>query len=147
MQVRGRVERWREGPINRFLLCSVLAKQARRLGGMIPEMRVAELIAVAWRNCADHKIEIAIDRNTPDVIRNQAAQMFLRAEFCTNHLGGWLPSGSQTGNGVSIVRWQAGESRTEEGASPARIGAGVHVSMGARVDSPDSCGGLSSLDE
>ena len=80
---RGRVLRARtntkllcEGPVNLYLLCAVVSKQTRRLERLMPEERIAELITIALRNCADHEFEIQVDGNTPDVIREAAARMF-----------------------------------------------------------------------
>lgn len=49
------------------LHCSHQANAA--LGPLIPEMSVAKLIGVAWRNYAEHEVEIHIDGNAPNVIR------------------------------------------------------------------------------
>jgi len=76
VRVEGSPELRLEGVINRFLLCSVVAKQARRMGRLIPEMRVAELIGVAWRNCAEREVHVYLDSNVPNVIREQATEMF-----------------------------------------------------------------------
>ena len=65
-----------EVPVNSYLLCAVVSKHTRRLGRLMPEERIAELITIALRNCADHEFEIQVDANTPDVIREEAARMF-----------------------------------------------------------------------
>lgn len=84
-RVRTGIELWRERPVNRYLLCAVLSKQARRLGRLIPELGVGELIGVALRNCTEHRVEIQLDRNTPDAIREEATRIFppvKRSEAC-----------------------------------------------------------------
>ena len=65
-----------EGQVNLYLLCAVVSKQTRRLERLMPEERIAELITIALRNCADHEFEIQVDGNTPDVIHEAAARMF-----------------------------------------------------------------------
>jgi hypothetical protein len=139
-----------EGAINRFLLCSVLAKQARRLGRLIPEMRVAELIGVAWRYCAEHEVHVYVDGHVPNVIREQVTEM------CP--LGGRLsdtravcavtmPWG-QAGNGLSTVEQQRREKARpeEERSRPSGIGADIHVFVGTGFDSADSCRNLSGFE-
>lgn len=149
MRVLSGLELWRERPINRYLLCSVLAQQARRLGRLIPEMRVSELIGVAWQNCTEHRVKVLIDGNTPKVIREEAAQMFPLAELSTSPLavGAVTLQESQTANEFSSIEWHTGQKdgQGEEGASPPRIGADNHVSMGASVDSFDRGGTLPSI--
>lgn len=65
-----------EAPVNLYLLCAVVSKQTRRLGRLLPEERIAELITMALRNYADHEFEIQLANNTPEMIREQVAQMF-----------------------------------------------------------------------
>jgi len=60
MQVQSRMKLWREAPINSFLLCTVLAKQARRLGRLQPDRRIPELITIALRNCADYELVLEV---------------------------------------------------------------------------------------
>lgn len=136
--------------INRFLMCSVLAKQTRRLGRLIPELRVAELIGVAWRNCAEQEVQVSLDGNVPKVIREQAAKMFPLAEFPATPetvAGGTLPR-SQTDNAVSTIEQQRDTqaSPQEERSSPLRTGADIHLSVGTRLDSADSYRNLSGFE-
>ena len=142
MRAESRREVWLEGVINRFLLCSVLAKQTRRLGRLIPEMRVAELIGVAWRKCAEHDVQICIDGNVPNVIREQAAEMFPLAELSATPeaVGGATLLRSETGNGGSTIEPQRGEKGgpEEERSSPSSIGADIDLSLGSNLDSANS---------
>lgn len=65
-----------EGPVNLYLLCTVVSKKTRRLGRLMPEERIAELITIALRNCADHEFEIQWVGRVPELIREEAARMF-----------------------------------------------------------------------
>jgi hypothetical protein len=53
MQARSWTKLKRQGSVNSFILCTVLAKQTRRLGRLMPDRRVPELIRMALKNCAD----------------------------------------------------------------------------------------------
>lgn len=129
-----------EGVTNRFLLCSVLAKQTRRLGRLIPAMRVAELIGVAWRNCTEHEVQVHMDGNVPNVIREEAAAMFALAELSAAPVAvgsSTLPK-SQTLNGLSTIEQRRGEQAgSEERSSPSHTEADIHVSVGTCLDSAD----------
>lgn len=118
-------------PVNLFLLCTVVSKQTRRLGRLMPEERTAELITIALRNCADHEFEIQVDGNTPDVIREAAARMFPPARI------------AKATNAVSAGRGQqATEGRQMHGESSYKVATGAHVSGGNGVDSPGPCRNL-----
>lgn len=121
-----------EGPVNLYLLCAVVSKQTRRLERLMPEERIAELIKIALRNCADHEFEIQVDGNTPDVIREEAARMFPPAGI------------ANATNAVSAIGGQqATEGRQIHGESPLyKVSTGIHVSGGNGVDSPDPCRNL-----
>lgn len=41
----------------------------------MPEKRIAELITVALKNCADHELELEVGAGAPRVLREQAAQL------------------------------------------------------------------------
>lgn len=75
MQAQSRMKLWREGPVNSFLLCAVLAKQTRRLGRLMPDRRIPELITIAWKNCADYEFALDVDEGGPEVVRAEAMQM------------------------------------------------------------------------
>ena len=132
-----------EGPVNLYLLCSVVSKQTRRLERLMPEERIAELITIALRNCADHEFEIQMDGNSPDVIREAAARMFPPARIANAALGSSSDQSDrrQTENAVSAIGGQqATEGRQIHGVSHLyNVATGIHVSAGNGVDSPDSC--------
>ena len=150
MRVESSVDLRLEGASNRFLLCSVVAKQARRLGRLIPEMRVAELIGVARRNCAEHSVQVYIVGCVPDVIREEAAAMFPLSEASpiSEACGGATLPRSETSDGLSkIGHQQAGKAgREEERSCPSCNGTDNHVSLGADLDSADSHRNLSGFE-
>ena len=93
----------------------------------MPEERIAELIKIALRNCADHEFEIQVDGNTPDVIREAAARMFPPAGIANATNAVWAIGGQQ-----------ATEGRQIHGESPLyKVAKGIHVFGGNGVDSPD----------
>src|SRR5215472_1995960 len=134
-----------EGAINRFLLCSVLAKQARRLGRLIPEMRVAELIGVARRNCAEHSVQVYVDGNVPNVIREEAMAMFPLGEASpiSAACGDATLPRSQIGDGFSTIE-QQGHGGT--GSEEESFRAGIHVSVRTGLNSVDSYRNLSGFE-
>lgn len=138
-----------EGPVNLYLLCAVVSKQTRRLGRLLPEERIAELITMALRNYADHEFEIQLPNNAPEMIREEAAQMFPPGRI-PKAAPGLSPNQShkrQTGNAVSAIDGQeATEGRQTHGESHLyQAATGIHVSVGIGVDSPDSGSNLPSF--
>src|SRR5260370_14547144 len=75
MQGQSRMKLWREGQVNSFLLCTVLAKQTRRLERLMPDRRIAELITIALKNCADYELALEVDPGVPEVVRDEAMQI------------------------------------------------------------------------
>lgn len=65
----------RVAPVNSFLLCTVLAKQTRRLGRLLPDRRIAELITIALKNCADYELALDLGPGVPEVVRTEAMQI------------------------------------------------------------------------
>ena len=59
-------------PVNSFLLCTVLAKQTRRLGRLMPDRRIPELITIALKNCADYELVLDVGPGVPEVVRDEA---------------------------------------------------------------------------
>jgi hypothetical protein len=147
VRVRTSLDLWRLSQINHYLLCAVVSKQARRLGRLIPEMRVPELIGVALRNCAEHRLEVQIDSNTPEVIREEAACMFSMVDRSGVSVSAATSAGSQAGNGASNLGQQAGDENIPEkkGAALSTAQVDIHISVGADIQSPDSCCNLPSL--
>ena len=132
-----------EAPVNLYLLCTVVSKKTRRLGRLMPEERIAELITIALRNCADHEFEIQWEGRVPELIREEAARMFPPVSI-PNPVLGSSPDQSdrrQSGNPVSASDGQQttegiqsqGEPDLEEPTTS------IHVSVGTGVDSFDSC--------
>jgi len=75
MQAPSRMKLWREGQVNSFLLCTVLAKQTRRLERLMPDRRIPELIMLALTNCADYELALDVDAGVPGVVREEAMQL------------------------------------------------------------------------
>src|SRR3989442_14752534 len=75
MQAQSRMKSWREGPVNCFLLCTILAKQTRRLERLMPDRRIPELITIALKNCADYELALDVDPGVPEVVREEAMQI------------------------------------------------------------------------
>ena len=144
MRVRTNHQLHNVGPVNRYLLCAVLAKQTRRLGKMIPEMRVAELIGVALRNCTEHLVGIQMDQNTPDVIREEAAQMFPLTELpeaCLVSSLAPLDRSQAESEASANEKGEGGECGSNEDGS--NVPVDVFVGDGVRI--PDSCTHIASF--
>src|SRR5216684_5449427 len=75
MQALSRMKLWRMGQVNSFLLCTVLAKQTRRLEQLMPDRRIPELIMLALKNCADYELTLDVDAGVPEVVREEAMQI------------------------------------------------------------------------
>ena len=58
MRARTNMKLLCESPANSYLLRAVAFKQTRRLGRLLPNERVADLITMTLRNCTDHELEI-----------------------------------------------------------------------------------------
>ena len=72
MRAPWRMKSGHETPVNSFLLCTVLARQTRRLGRLLPDRRIAELITIAMKNCADYELALDLGPGIPEVVRNEA---------------------------------------------------------------------------
>jgi hypothetical protein len=136
-----------EGPVNLYLLCTVVSKKARRLGRLMPEERIAELITIALRNCADHEFEIQWEGRVPELIREEAARIFPPVS-----LPRAVPDSSpdqsdrrQSGNTVSASDGQQATEGSQTQGEPdmEEPTTGIHVSVGTDVGSCDSCRNLS----
>src|SRR5260370_16993500 len=75
MQAQSRMKLWREGQVNSFLLCTVLAKQTRRLERLMPDRRIPELIMLALKTCADYELALDVDAGVPEVVREAEIQI------------------------------------------------------------------------
>jgi hypothetical protein len=69
MQAQSRMRLWGEGRVNSFLLCTILAKQTRRLGRMMPDRHIPELITIAMENFADYELTLDVDAGVPEIVR------------------------------------------------------------------------------
>lgn len=129
-----------EGPVNVYLLCAVVSKQTRRLARLLPEERVAELITIALRNCADHKLDIRMDGNVPQVIREEAARMFPSSGSRNPSLDSsdGQSDGSQHRDASSGFGGREVRERQTDGTVDFREAeTDIHGSVGRAVDSPD----------
>ena len=137
MQAQSRMKSWREGPVNCFLLCTILAKQTRRLERLMPDRRIPELITIALKNCADYELALDVDAGAPEVVRKEAMQIGRVTRRPAVTSGTELWQGSQVADAVPV---SAGQVMTEgEPADKTSLfgeGAiGAHLSVGNRADS------------
>jgi hypothetical protein len=141
MEAQSRMRLWRGAPVNAFLLCTVLAKQTRRLGRLLPDRRIPELIAIALKNCVDYELALEVDPGVPEVVREEAMQIGRLAR--RPELG--VPSDpvrSERSQGADTVS-ATGRQGAAEG-EPAREASlfgetaiGSHLSVGSLIDSTD----------
>ena len=138
----------RVAPVNAFLLCTVLAKQTRRLGRLLPDRRIAELITIAMRNCADYELALDLGPGVPEVVRNEAMQIgriSRRSEPPVASIPG-RSERSQFANAVSAASQSAAEREPAGQASLPGEGAfGAHPPVGSSVDFYDSRRNLSGV--
>lgn len=140
MQAQSRMKVWREGRVNSFMLCTVLAKQTRRLGRLMPDRRVPDLITMALKNCADYELALDVGAEVPEVLRKEATQigrLTRRPESTTSSPE--QRERSQIADAVSANRGQgATESKSaDEGSILGERSIDTHLSVGGRVDPPD----------
>jgi len=129
----------RIAPVNPFLLCTVLARQTRRLGKVLPERRIAELIAIAMKNCADYELALDLGPGVPEVVRAEAMQigrLWKHPEPAISCLGG--TEKSQFATAVSASERSAAEAAPAwEVSLLAESTTGSHISAGRAVEPPD----------
>jgi len=131
-----------EAPVNCFLLCTVVAKQTRRLARLIPDRQTPELITIALKNCAHHELGLDVDAGAPEVVRQQATQIGLP----TRHLESAVASSrelSERSQIANAVLAMDGQDMAEGGAAdqPSILSysaVDTHLSVGSRIDSLDS---------
>lgn len=127
--------------VNSFLLCSVLAKQARRLRRLLPDRRIAELIAVAMKNCADYEIGLELCPDAPQIVRTEAMQIGRLTRRMEPSAASSFESkeASKAADVISVTQKDAREDEPADEGSLPRDGANrPHVSVGSHVDSLDS---------
>src|SRR5216684_3309539 len=140
MQAPSRMKSWREGPVNCFLLCTILAKQTRRLERLMPDRRIPELITIALKNCADYELALDVDAGAPEVVRKEAMQIgrVMRRPGVASSREPW--EGSLAADAVPV---SAGQVTTEGDPAdrPSLFGEGAigaRLSAGYRADSLES---------
>jgi hypothetical protein len=147
IDAQSRIKSGRVAPCNAFLLCTVLAKQTRRLGRLLPDRRIAELIAIAMRNCADYELALDLGPGVPEVVRTEAMQIGRLTRRLEPPLVSSLGpmEGSQVADAASPVQQDTGEPEPAgKGASLGQSANGSDISVGSAVDSFDSRSSLSS---
>src|SRR5713101_4573461 len=148
MQAQSRMKLWREGQVNSFLLCTVLAKQTRRLERLMPDRRIAELITIALKNCADYELALEVDPGVPEVVRGEAMQIGQltgrqEPQVASGH---GRTEGSQFADAVSAAAQDAAEREPAAEASlPGKSAMRAHLSVGSSVDFTDFRRDLSSV--
>lgn len=130
-----------EGAINCFLLCAVAAKQARRLGRLMPDRQTPELITIALKNCAQHELELDVDAGAPEVVRQEAMQIGRLTKYLepdASSLQRW--ERSQIANAVLFTAGQgvARERTAPEPPLPSKSAIGTHLSVDGGIGSLDS---------
>jgi len=130
----------RVAPVNSFLLCTVLAMQTRRLGRLLPDRRIAELIAIAMKNCRDYELALDLSPGVPEVVRAEAMQI----GRLTRRPEPPMPSsfaGTDKSQFTAVVSAPAESAADAEPACEASLlgeNATVsHISVGGAVESPD----------
>lgn len=149
MQAQSRMRLWREGRVNSFLLCTILAKQTRRLGRMMPDRHIPELITIAMENCADYELRLDVDAGVPEVVREEAMQigrLTRRPEpAVASRTGAWVRS-----QVADVASTSGGQGTTESGPADdaPRFGKDAidaHLSVSRRGDSLDFSRNLHSV--
>jgi hypothetical protein len=138
----------RVAPLNSFLLCTVLAKQRRRLGRLLPDRRIAELITIALTNCADYELALDLGPGVPEVVRAEAMQIgrLTRRPEPSVASGHGRTEGSQSADVIAAVTQGAGEVRPPgEAGLFGESTRGAHISVGSSIDSFDSRSDLFSV--
>ena len=145
MQAQSRMKLWREGRVNSFLLCTVLAKQTRRLGRMMPDRHIPELITIALKNCADYELTLDVDAGVPEVVREEAMQigrLTRRPEPAVTSTVTSSPGRWERSQIAAVVPARGGQRAT--GGEPVdkaplfgEGAIGACLPMGSRVDSRD----------
>jgi hypothetical protein len=150
MQAQSRMRLWPEGVVNSFLLCTVLAKQTRRLGRLMPDRRIPELITIAMKNCADYELTLDVDAGVPEVVREEAMQIGRLTRHpepaAPSSLGQW--ERSQIADAVFSASSAQGAAEREPVDEASLFGEGAigaRLSARSRVDSPDFLRNLDSV--
>ena len=141
MEAHSRMRLGREAPVNSFLLCTVLAKQTRRLGRLMPDRGIPELITIAMKNCADYELVLELGPGVPVVVRDKAMQIgrITRRAEPSVASGPGHSEGSWFRDAVSAAAQAAGDREpTGEASLPGESSMGAHLFVGGSVDASDS---------
>lgn len=140
MEAHSRMRLGREAPVNSFLLCTVLAKQTRCLGRLMPNRGIPELITIAMKNCAGYELVLELGPGVPVVVRDKAMQIGRitgRAEASVASRTG-DSEGSWFRDAVSSAAQAAGgREPAGEASLPGKSAMGAHLSVGSNVNSSD----------
>jgi|SRR5579863_2090107 len=135
-------------PVNSFLLCTVLARQTRRLGRLLPDRRIAELIAIAMKNCADYELALDLGPGVPEVVRAEAMQIgrLTRRPEPPTALSPATTEGSRHTDVISVLAQSAAEGEPAGEASLLdKSPTGSLISVYGSLNRPDFRRDLSSL--
>ena len=150
MRAQSEAQLWRKGPVNCFLVCTVVGKQTRRLGRLMPDRRIPELITIALQNCTDYELKLSVDPGTPEVVRREAMQIgqIMKNPKPTLASSPEPQEGGQTADAVFATGGQdTAEARSaDETPLSGKRSIGALISVGNRVDSRDSRGNQRSVE-
>ncbi|MGA8151385.1 MAG: hypothetical protein WB952_10585 [Terriglobales bacterium] len=140
MEAHSRMRLGREAPVNSFLLCTVLAKQTRRLGRLMPDRGIPELITIAMKNCADYELALELGPGVPGVVRDKAMQIgriTRRAEPSVASSPGHSEQ-SWFRDAVSAAAQPAGDREpTGDASLPGKSSMGAQLFVGGSVNASD----------
>jgi len=148
IEAQSRTKSGRVALVNAFLLCIVLARQTRRLGRLLPDRRIAELIAIAMKNCADYDLALDLGTGVPEVVRAEAMQIgrLTRRPEPPIASSPARTEGSRYTDVISAPAQSAAEA--DLACEPPLLDESAtvsHISVGGAVDSPDFRRELSSV--
>jgi len=148
IEAQSRTKSGRVAPVNAFLLCTVLARQTRRLGRLLPDRRIAELIAIAMKNCADYELALDLGPEVPEVVRSEAMQVGRLTRRPEPPIAS-IFVGTDKNQFAAVVSAPSGSAAKADPACEASLldeSATVsHISVGGAVEPPDFRRGLSSV--
>jgi hypothetical protein len=129
------------------LLCTILAKQTRRLERLMPDRRIPELITIALKNCADYELALDVDAGAPEVVRKDAMQIGRVKRRPAVTSGSALWQGSQVADAGPVSSEQV-TTEGEPADKTSRFGEGAigpHLSAGNHAESLESRHNLRSI--
>jgi len=140
MKVQPRMSVEQDLAVNSFLLCGVLAKQARRLGKLLPDRRIAELIALALKSCAEYEIVLELRADIPPILRTEAMQIGRLTRRLEPSMASGLEPKQESGSRdvVANVRQDVRQGERTVEALPGNRANGSHLPLDGAVNSRDS---------